>query len=392
MPKNKALIYYIFLRLENFRANQKNQFLLIQNVKKKLNLSHFKQLVLLIFIYFVVASASFQGYFSRWGFYYDTTLPWTLENLFDRTVNDSFVLRELIPEISKAIDERTPVEIKHKVSKQFLHFVEITYRFNILNSDYKFRYMFRYFIVYLLAFICLFASMFLLRKLCIDIVKDPVSSTLAPICMALSFALFQNRGGYFYDFSELMFFALAMLLAYHKKLLWLLLLIPLATLNKETFPLFVVTLFPIIKPLISRNRMTMFVFSSIIISIIVGFIIKNHYLGSTHWKPALMDISSNIKFWLNPRYYLFISHRPMYSTIAPSGSSIFNIFIVYSIVSSSWKFLSVQIKQHTFIALLINVPLMFFFCNKDELRNLSLLYVSLTIMIAFYIKNLIEQN
>ncbi len=189
-----------------------------------------------------------------------------------------------------------------------------------------------------------------------------------------------------------MFFALASLLAYHKKLVWILLLIPIATLNKESFPIFIVTLFPIIKPLISRNRFLTFIFFSILISIIVSTLIKNHYLGATHWKPALMDISSNIRFWLYPQYYLFVGHRPMYGTIAPSGLSIFNIFIVYSIVSRSWRFLSVPIKQHTIIALLINVPLLIIFCNKDELRNLSLLYVSLTIMIAFYIKNLIEQN
>ena len=359
----------------------------VKTLKNKLKLSQIQKYVLLIFIYFVVASASFQGYFSRWGFYNGSA--WSIDGIFDQTAFKPMVNRQLIPEIAKAIDQKAPPIVKQKVSEQFLLHIDRVYKMKkSLNSIYTFRY----FIVYVISFFCLMISMFLLRKLCINITKDSASSTLAPICLALSFPLFQNRGGYFYDYSELMFFALVMLLAYHKKLLWIILLLPIATLNKESFPLFVITLIPIIKNLVSRKRLVIFIFFSTLISIIVDVFISNHYKGSQSIYPMFYRFLENLKFYPNPFNYLFLEYHPFYSVIAPAGLSIFFIFIVYTIVSKSWSSLSTPIKQHTLIALLITIPLMILFCNKDELRNLSLLYVSFTIMIAFYIKNLLQQN
>lgn len=352
----------------------------------KTNLRQIQKYFLLIFIYFLVASASFQGYFSRWSFYNGTA--WSIDGIFDQTVSKPMINRQLIPEIAKAIDQKAPPIIKQKVSKQFLIHIERVYRTRDLNPNY----IFRYFIVYVISFLCLLISMFLLRRLCIDVTTNKVSSTLAPLCLALSIPVFQNRGGYFYDFSELMFFALAILLAYHKKLVWIILLIPLGTLNKETFMLLIPTLIPIIKPLVSRQKMITFTVIALFISTISYQFVSNNYRGTESIYPMFFHFFGNIPFYSNPLHYLFLEYHPLYSVIAPTGLSIFFIFIVYTIVSQSWSFLSTPIKQHTLIALLINIPLMILFCNKDELRNLSLLFVSFTIMIAFYIKSLLNQN
>jgi len=352
----------------------------------RIKLQQIQKYFLLIFIYFLVASASFEGYFSRWGFYNGSA--WSIDGIFDQTVSKPMVNRQLIPEIAKAIDQKAPPIIKQKVSQQFLIHIERVYRTKYLNPNY----IFRYFIVYVISFFCLLISMFLLRRLCIDVTTDKVSSTLAPLCLALSIPIFQNRGGYFYDFSELMFFSLTMLLAYRKKLIWILLLTPLGILNKETFSLFNITLIPIIKTSVSRKKLVIFLFFITLISIILSLFVDNHYRGTESIYPMFFRFFGNIPFYLNPLHYLLLEYHPLYSVIAPTGLSVFFIFIVYTIVSQSWSFLSTAIKQHTLIALSISTPLMILFCNKDELRNLSLLFVSFTIMIAFFIKSLLNQN
>jgi hypothetical protein len=55
---------------------------------------------------------------------------------------------------------------------------------------------------------------------------------------------------------------------------------------------------------------------------------------------------------------------------------------VWLLVRSGWGRLTPAFQQHALIALAINLPLFIVFCYPGEIRNLSLMWVTLAMLIA----------
>ena len=72
--------------------------------------------------------------------------------------------------------------------------------------------------------------------------------------MILLFPYFLTRGGFFYDFPELAFLVIAVWMALKFNWWWMLPLVALAAWNKESFLLFVPSLYPLIRLKSSRMR------------------------------------------------------------------------------------------------------------------------------------------
>jgi hypothetical protein len=354
----------------------------LNQIKRKIKLSQIKTTFLLVLIYFIVASASFQGYFSKWSFRVEPIF--SIDRMLDGTANRPYVYRQLIPQIANAIDQVTPKTIKEKIASKFSFIIENTYA-SVKLETFKPQYMFRCFIVYTISSASLLISMFLLRAICIEVSKSNISGTIAPICFALCFPLILTQGGYFYDFGELLFFSASFLLALRNRFIWILPITPFAVLNKESFLFFLFTLIPLIKPLTSRYRLVLFTIASVFLAAVVNFVVKSVY-ANNEGAALEFHLQDNIRFYLNPLDYLF-SHESGYGTILPKGFSIIILLSIFIIVSKSWQFLERPIKQHTLVALAINIPLFILFCYRDELRNLSMLFIAFTIMIAVYVKS-----
>jgi hypothetical protein len=355
---------------------------------------------LLIFVYFIVAASSFNGYFTKWAFR-DTDLRSSIDLMFDGTAHRPFVYRQLIPQIANFLDKEIPPSIKENIAN-----ISKTLNDDCTNYGYrqcpfdtyisariesiKPKYMFRYSIVYVLTFASLLTSMFLLREICIEVSKSNIAGTLAPISFALILPLIFTRGGYFYDFFELMFMSTAFLLALRKRVFWIIPITLVATLNKESFPLFIFALIPLVQPFISRFKLLVFISSNVVIAAIVNLIGKSTYANNPGGNVEY-QLVDNIKFYLHPLKYLF-SFEWTYGMYLPKGFSIFILLTLFIIILKAWPSLERTIKQHTLFALAITIPLFMLFCTKDELRNLSMLYVAFTIMIAVYLKDILDRN
>ena len=361
---------------------------------------HISTNFLLTFAYIIVAAASFNGYFTKWAFR-DNDSRSSIDLMLDGTAHRPFVFRQLIPQIANFLDKEIPASIKEEIANVSKTLnddcTNYGYRqcpFDIYTSarieSLKPEYMFRYSIVYVITFASLLTSMFLLRKICIDVSKSRSSGTLAPIFFSLILPLIFTRGGYFYDFLELMFTSAAFLLALHKRFIWILPITILATLNKESFPLFILALIPLVQPFMSRYKLLMFISSNVFIAAIVNFIGKSTY-AKNPGANAEYQLGQNIKFYLHPLDYLF-SFEWTYGMYLPKGFSIFILLALFIIILKSWPSLERPIKQHTLFALAITIPLFTLFCTKDELRNLSMLYIAFTIMIAVYLKDILDRN
>jgi hypothetical protein len=355
---------------------------------------------LFIFAYLIVAAASFNGYFTKWAFR-DTDSRTSIDLMFDGTAHRPFVYRQLIPQIANFLDKEIPISIKEEIAtvSKDLNDDCTTYGYRQCPFDtytsariesLKPEYMFRYSIVYVITFASLLTSMFLLREICIEVSKSRISGTLAPICFALILPLIFTRGGYFYDFFELMFMSVVFLLALRKRFIWILPITLLATFNKESFPIFILALIPLIQPFMSRKKLLIFISSNIFIAAIINFIGKSTYANNPG-ANAEYQLVDNIKFYLKPLNYLF-SFEWTYGMYLPKGFSIFILLALFIIILKSWPSLERRIKQHTLFALVITIPLFTVFCTKDELRNLSMLYIAFTIMIAVYLKDILDRN
>jgi putative effector of murein hydrolase LrgA (UPF0299 family) len=76
----------------------------------------------------------------------------------------------------------------------------------------------------------------------------------------------------------------------------------------------------------------------------------------------------------------------------PKGFNIVNVVIIVMIIGSTWQSIIKPIRQSFIIALTISVPLLIGCCWEAELRNMSLLFVPLSIMIAQYISQIINHE
>ena len=65
-----------------------------------------------------------------------------------------------------------------------------------------------------------------------------------------------------------------------------------------------------------------------------------------------------------------------------------HIIYVLFIVKSSWKNLNDGWKNHAKIALLINGVLYFLYVVPGELRDLSMLYISLMVLTSYFIRDI----
>lgn len=348
----------------------------------------FSTTFLLILVYVIVAAASFHGYFSKWGFM-DSYASASLARILDGTAERPYVYRQLIPQMANAIDKVTPNSIKESSTAIFKYLIGHTYaalKLENLNTEYIFRYS----IIYFTTFASLLISLFLLREICIKTSKSKISGTIAPIAFSLLLPSILTGGGYFYDFFELMFFTAAVLCTLRKRIIWILPIAILATLNKESFLLFIFTLIPLIRPFTSRNKLLVFICSAVLISGIVNLVVKSIYAANPGG-VVVYQFVGNLKFYSNPLNYLFAFER-VYGLILPKGSSIFGLLALFLVISKSWISLERPMKQHTLFALAINIPLFILFCFRDELRNLSMLFISFSTMIAIYLKDILDEN
>ena len=62
--------------------------------------------------------------------------------------------------------------------------------------------------------------------------------------------------------------------------------------------------------------------------------------------------------------------------------ALINVALLAAIFHLGWKAFPVRWKRHLRISLIINIPLYLTLCWLDELRNLSLLFVAFTVLIA----------
>lgn len=339
-------------------------------------LLHLCKTILVFVIIWVAAAATHQGFYSKWNLR-DSANRFGIHKIIDGTAHKPFVYRQLVPEIARKFEQFTP----EKVQTQIETFVRSN---SVLYSSWG-QYEFTYWIVYYLHFMSVFLSILGLRALLLSEGVSAVIATLTPCIFLLFTPYLQTFGGYFYDNFELLFFASAVLLAKRQKIFWLVPLTVAATYNKESFLLFIPCLYPFIRQQLSLKASIGFLAALMLIAAAINLHLKTVYAGNS---------GGNVEIWLSRNLHEYFSistyfkFEETYGIVSPKGVNVLTLLALFSVVRLGWGEMSQVFRTHTLIAAAISFPLFILFCYTGELRNLSFLYVSLTMLLALAIGRL----
>ena len=349
--------------------------------------------LLLVFIFYTVAAASFNGFFVKWSFLDNEKFDKnSFSNMYDEKAHRPFVHRQLMFTVAKKIKSAMPEESQ----KDFLKFLKqndfltnffekgtyIEYYYG--NTKIEPRFAIEYHIIYFMSFAFLFFSMFLWRQIGFEITGNLTAGTLTACVFAIIFPIFETIGGYSYDFGEIFFISLATFLAIKSYWLLLILISPIAEYNKESFLFFLATLFPLMSVKLGNKKTFLTIATAIFLSGLVYLYVKSLYIGN--------DGTSTEFHLLEHLEYIFIGWTDVeitYGVFFGKGSFLPHILIIAWIFKCTWSKIPLIWKNHIKIAALINFTLYFLLCASGELRNLSLLYIGFITMLSIFIKELI---
>ena len=348
-----------------------------------LNSKHW-QWILPVLLLWIVASAAFSGFVAKWGFR-DGVDRMGIEKIIDGTAHKPFVYRQLLPSIANAIADRLPSSMVERFEKKEFGQSYSKIKLEGKSGEYKFKYLF----IYVTCFLSLFLGLVLLYHVLISSGYDNATSLISVIAFGLSVPYFETGGGYFYDFPEMLFMFLSAYLAIKNKYVILLLVIVLATLNKESFLLFVPMLLPLVKSRNSYKITLMIMTAGLAIALLINLAIKYIYQLND---GGIVEIHffNNIVNYINPRTYL--GYEFTYGVPSPEGLNVVVLMVLAYFIYHGFSGLSKHIKHHIFLALAISLTVFLLFSATNELRNLSFMYLSLTFLIAQSVSQITAEN
>ncbi len=331
----------------------------------------------LLSLYLLVAAASFNGFFAKYAFR-DDSVHDSMVRMLDGTADRPYVYRQLLPYAANLAERALPAKVEaalvEHLQRDFPKHNWIANTYARATDAANSAYVLRYHVAYGMAFVALLAGMFMLRAVCAGLTGHAAAADLAPLAFALAMP-----AGNFWDFPELFFMALAVWLALRGKVVWLVLLTPLATLNKESFMFFVVCLYPFLRERMSARHALAAVGAGVLAAGAVNVLTKLHYAGNPG-DIAQFNLMTNLRFFADPRNYFLSDYT--YGVLMPKGFNVVILFVIFTIVRVGWKRLPRTARQHALLACAFNVPLYLLFGWGDEVRALSMLNITAALLIC----------
>jgi hypothetical protein len=341
--------------------------------------------VLCFVLFFAAASASFSGFYQKWHFaeadVQGEDAGAGIQEMLDGTANRPSVYRQLLPMTADWMDRRVPQSAKTWVENRqasdddkLIDAVSDSPTAN--DPHYSFRYVVLYVGTFLFALLAVNAMYLVCRALA---VPWPIAVT-APVIVILLLPYLMTQGGFSYDYSELAFFALAVWVALRFRWWWLIPITVLGTWNKETFLLFVVTLYPLLRLRYTRREAMARVAALAAISLAVLVPIHLHFAHNPGG-DAGVGWRGQLGFLFDVHNFFFATEET-YGVRMLSASTVLPLALMVWTAVRGWRLLPRAMQRHAGIAAAINLPLYLVFCNPGELRNLSLLSIAALMLIA----------
>jgi hypothetical protein len=335
-------------------------------------------------LFFVAAAASFNGYYDKWHFREAGTSAYmpgaSFDAMADGTAARPYVYRQLLPMLANWIDARVPEKTKDQLYASRLYSGRL-FREDFIDAPMAQdrRWFLRYWIVYGTVFLFAWGAVFAMYQAGKAAGFAPAAAALAAIAMILLIPYFLTRGGFFFDYPELAFLGLGVWMALKFDWWWMVPIAALAAWNKESYLLFIPALYPLLRRRSSRA-------GAVAGASVLGATCAAVY-GLLRWRfqgnpggTVQIHLMEQLQYMVNPLN--FLAREKTYGvTMLQSFNPLFLALIVWT-AWRGWRSLPKPIQRHAQIAALINLPLFLVCCEPGELRDLSLLYVTLLFLLA----------
>ena len=240
-------------------------------------------------------------------------------------------------------------------------------------------FSFAYHLIYYLDFLSLLLALLTLRAIALrlpDVSFAAANFTPLAFCVLLPTAFLV--GAYFYDFPELLFLSLGYLLALRRRYWLLLLLVPVASLNKETALLLPALVSPILLVALGRRRTIVYVLVGTALGLAATLAVRV-MLDLTRGSPAILHLFHNVWFWLHPSSYFQFTDILAPGIPFPKPGNLIFLGTLAAMIAYGWKSMPIVERQLLVVAAALNIPLALLFGAPAEFRNLSLMFVPVVI-------------
>jgi hypothetical protein len=343
----------------------------------------------LLALYLLVGAAAFHGSYNKWHFaeagLRGQSSRFNIESILDGTADRPFIYRQLLPATANFLADRIPQPwltalFAHQGSDPASNPPGPLEALADSPTTRNPSYLYRYLLLYAETFLSALAALYAMHLLCKAFPMPRITSHIAPAIVLLLVPYLQSAGGYYYDYPELAFLALATWVALGRRWLWLLPLAALATANKESFVLFLPTLYPLLRRRHSRAQSAAGLLLATTVCVAVYVPIRLHF-AQDPGAPLELHLRDQIAY-LRDLPTLFLGTESTYGIRVVKAFSVLPLALLIWTTLRAWKQLPPALQRHARIAALINLPLFFLFCFPSEMRDLSLLYPTLLMLIA----------
>lgn len=335
-------------------------------------------------LFFVAAAASFNGYYDKWHFREAGTsasMPGaSFDAMADGTARRPFVYRQMLPMLASWIDLRVPERAKDSLYETRLYSGRL-FREDLIDSPMARdrTWFLRYWIVYAMAFLFAWIAVFAMYLAGKAAGYPPAAAALAAISMILLIPYFLTRGGFYFDYPELAFLALGVWMALKFDWWWIIPVAALATWNKESFLLFIPALYPLLRLRSSRPNALA---GTAVLGLVCAGVYCLIWLHFRHNPGGTVEFHflDQLQFLRDPSNLL--ARERTYGLTTFKSFSLLPLALIVWTAWRGWRSLPRAVQRHAQIAAAINFPLFFLFCAPGELRDLSLLYITLLLLLA----------
>ncbi len=351
-------------------------------------------------LFFVTASASFNGFYEKWHFRDYNALsigaPQTeskfphveIEWMLDGTAAKPYVYRQLVPAAANWIDRITPSSIKIGLYNLRPHGYGDNDTLPVVLFDSPIArsqtYFFRYLVVYVVTFLFTLLAVYAMYLVCMALKIHQAAAVLAPVVVILLFPYVQSIGGYFYDFLELAFLALAVWIALTFDWWWIIPVAALGTWNKESFLLAIPALYPIIRQRSSRLGSLLGTGILGLVCLAVYYPIRLRFAQNPGGTTE-SHLAEQWDFFAHPGHLIYRHSifEKTYGLLLPPVFTVLPLALLLWTVWRGWRHMPLAVRRHGLIAAAINIPLYVLFCWPGELRDFSLLFIFFLLALAY---------
>ncbi len=335
----------------------------------------------LTLVYMAIGAWCTNSFMEKWGFR-EREYRYGFTQMLDHTSHRPFAYRVLIPFVVNGLYDLLGPSARDRFPD--LEKIRPAVRSRFFRAegqlDWTPELSLKYHITYGILYLSLLGAMFALRPLTAAFFPgQPALRDVGPLLFVTLLPLSFISGGYFYDFPELLFLAGGFAAAASRRYRLLLVLVSLATLNKETAVLVPILLWPILAANEGRWSAGKQVALLTVLGVGISLVVK-WWLAGNPGSTVEFQLWENLRYW--GKITSYFKFTDFYAPLLPfpKGMNLMLVFVVGGTLFYGWKTKSPTLKHMLILALTINLPLLLAFSSMDELRNLSLSFVPMYIV------------